>query len=149
MSLEKLSDNKEISPYKTSREEIRKLLSGADDDIKQAESGDITPRWKLEMAHNAVLQCASAALRASGYRARAKDYHKIVISTMQFTIGIPKDEVRVFDGFRRKRNTGKYEDPDCVTAAEADELISLARGLTDKLLDWFGSKHPDLVGASE
>jgi hypothetical protein len=45
------------------------LLHIADRDLKDCEAGGLSADWKLNIAYNAALQAATAALAASGYQA--------------------------------------------------------------------------------
>ena len=49
------------------------------------------------------------------------------------------------DAFRKKRNISDYERAGTVSAAEADEIASLARELRKRLEEWLRQKHPGLL----
>ena len=57
-----------LKRHTTSRQEIADLLKKVDRDILEAAKEEITLDWRLAIAYNACLGCATTALRASGYR---------------------------------------------------------------------------------
>ena len=57
-----------LKQHSTSRKEITDLLAKVDRDITEAGKEEITLDWRLAIAYNVCLGCATIALRASGYR---------------------------------------------------------------------------------
>jgi len=51
----------------------------------------LTADWRLNIAYNAALQAATAALAASGYRAAREAHHLRVMKSLEFTIGLDKN----------------------------------------------------------
>lgn len=47
----------------------------------------MSPDWKLNIAYNAALQAATAALAASGYRAAREQHHYRTIQSLAHTLG--------------------------------------------------------------
>jgi hypothetical protein len=47
----------------------------------------LSPDWRLNIAYNAALQAATAALAAAGYRASREAHHCRAIQSLAFTIG--------------------------------------------------------------
>jgi hypothetical protein len=70
VSLQEWSDRGWIEPHKTSAAEIGELLRIVERDISQSETPGLLPDWRLNIAYNAALQCATAALMAVGFRPR-------------------------------------------------------------------------------
>jgi len=55
--------------HESSAEEIAALLAIVERDLANATLAGLSEDWKLNIAYNAALQAATAALAAAGYRA--------------------------------------------------------------------------------
>lgn len=86
VSLEDWLTDKLIEIHRPSAREIANLLRICDRDLQKCQITDLGPDWRLSIAHNAALQAASAALAATGYRARKEGQHYRVIQSLAFTI---------------------------------------------------------------
>ena len=113
--------------HKPTSGEITQLLGIADRDLKDSQTEDLSDDWKLNIAYNAALQMATAALLASGYRAAREMHHYRVIGSLEFTIGVSKDIINMLDKFRKKRNVSDYEMAGGVSEGEAKHMIRLAK----------------------
>jgi hypothetical protein len=105
----------------------------------------LDPDWRLNIAHNAALQAATAALAACGYRATREAHHYRVLQSLTLTIEAEASMVQELDQFRRKRNLGAYEHAGLVSSQEADELCALAATLHDLVVAWLEREHPSLL----
>jgi len=92
--------------HQTSPQEIFDLLAVADRDMKDSQTPGLSSDWRLNIAYNAALQTATAALAACGYRAARDAHHYRIIQSLAYTIGASPDLVAQFDQFRKKRNIG-------------------------------------------
>jgi hypothetical protein len=99
----------------------------------------------LNIAYNAALQSATAALAASGYRVSREAHHYRVIQSLSFTIGADKNLVNQLDQFRKKRNISDYERAGLVSEQEADEMETLARRLRKSVEGWLRASRPELL----
>lgn len=146
MTLKQWLDNRWLVEHSPTAEEIAALLDLADRDLRDARVTALSPDWRLAIAYNAALQVAVAALAASGYRpGRGGSHHYYSIESLQFTLGLDLDTVRVLDAFRKKRNIADYERAGTVTTTEVDELLSIAEELRDKLVAWLRTRSPTLL----
>ena len=66
MSLQDWLRNGWLVEHRTSRQEIADLLAVADRDLGQCRAPGLNPDWQLNIAYNAALQLAAAALGAAG-----------------------------------------------------------------------------------
>jgi uncharacterized protein (UPF0332 family) len=132
--------------HETSLQEIEELLGVVDRDLRDCTVTSLSTDWRLNIAYNAALQAASAALAASGYRAKRDAHHYRVIKSLGLTIGADEHMVRTLDRFRKKRNISDYERAGLVSETEVEELIGLARQLRQAVVEWLREKHPDLIG---
>jgi hypothetical protein len=134
-----------VTKHQATRDEIADLLALADRDLQQCQAQGLNPDWRLAIAYNAALQCATAALAASGYRATREAHHYRVIQSLKFTIGWRAAAVRTLDAFREKRHTAGYEHAGTVSEQEADEMVDLARKLRKDVQAWLSARHPELL----
>ena len=131
--------------HQTSRQEISDLLSMADRDLAQCRTPHLSPDWQLNIAYNAALQAAIAALAAAGYRAAREAHHYRVIHSLAHTIEADPGLIIQLDKFRKKRNITEYEQAGAVSEQEAKEMFALAKNLRDKVEKWLRSSHPELL----
>jgi hypothetical protein len=131
--------------HQTSRQEISDLLSMADRDLAQCRTPHLSPDWQLNIAYNAALQAATAALAAAGYRAARGAHHYRVIQSLAHTIQADPGLIIQLDKFRKKRNITEYEQAGAVSEQEAKEMFALAKTLKDKVEKWLRSDHPELI----
>ena len=131
--------------HRPSSAEIGDLLGLVDRDLRDSQVPGLTADWRLNIAYNAALQAATAALAASGYRATRQAHHMRVIQSLEFTVGWDKVLITALDGCRRKRNISDYERAGFVSEGEAEEMLALAKRLREDVLDWIREKHPAMV----
>ena len=97
MSLQEWQLNGWLVPHKTSVREIMDLLALADRDLKDCHSTGLSADWSLNIAYNAALQSATAALAAAVYRATRDSHHFRIIQSLSFTIDAPFSVITQFD----------------------------------------------------
>ena len=68
MTLEDWANAGWLKKHTTSKREIRDLLDIVDRDLETWRISGVPADWKLNIAYNAALQSARAALAATGYR---------------------------------------------------------------------------------
>lgn len=134
-----------LTEHKTSPEEIRELLGIVERDLADAELDALSADWKLNIAYNAALQAATAALAACGYRAAREAHHYRVIQSLHDTIRAPGSLVARLDVFRKKRNQGGYERAGVISDQEAREMIELAREIDATVRRWLAAQRSDLL----
>jgi len=134
-----------VRSHRTTRREIADLLAVADRDLEQCRDPGLHPDWRLAIAYNAALQCATAALAAAGYRATQQAHHYRAVQSLELTIGWPREDVDVLDAFRTRRHIVEYRRADVVSEAEANEAVELARKLRQDVQAWLVAQHPDLL----
>ncbi len=145
MSLKNWARNGWLTEHKTSPQEITDLLRVADRDLADCQTKGLSPDWHLNIAYNAALQLATAALAASGYRASREAHHYRVVQSLAFTIGAEEELIQQLDQFRKKRNLSDYERAGLVSEQEAEEMEALARDLRKKVEAWLKTSHPHLL----
>jgi len=145
MSLENWLNDKLIVRHRPSAGEVAQLLHICDCDLETAQITEVSPDWRLSIAHNAALQAAKATLAAVGYRARKEGQRYLVLQSLAFTIEADPGTIRQLDKFREKRNISDYEMAGLVTEQEAGEMIALAKQLRDDVEQWLRAHHPGLA----
>lgn len=145
MSLRDWLRNDWLIEHRTSPEEIADLLGLVERDLADCRIPKLSPEWRLNIAYNAALQAATAALAASGYRATREAHHYRVIQSLAYTIGADAGLIAQFDQFRKKRAIGSYERTGMTSDQEAKEMSTLAKTLRDKVVEWLGPSHPELL----
>lgn len=145
MSLRDWLRNSWLVEHQSSAEEIGALLALVERDLANALIAGLSPDWKLNIAYNAALQAATAALAASGFRAAREQHHYRTIQSLALTIGWPAARISQFDRFRKKRNIGGYETAGLVSDQEASEMYILAGALREDLLAWLSRHHAKLL----
>lgn len=145
MSLKDWQLNGWLVAHTTSPQEMADLLAVADRDLRDCAVSGLSADWRLNIAYNAALQAATAALAACGYRAVREAHHFRVIQSLVYTIGLEGKTVTQFDAFRKKRNVGGYERAGMVSDHEANEMLSLAKKIRERVESWFQEKYPELL----
>jgi len=145
MSLDDWLRNGWLVEHKTSAAEIAELIAISDRDLTDCRVPGLSPEWRLNIAYNAALQAATAALAACGYRASRESHHYRVIQSLALTVGADQSLVRQFDFFRKKRNVGGYERVGTVSDHEADEMIALAERIRQEVKDWLKTHRSELL----
>ena len=148
MSLQDWLKNGWLAEHKPSRQEIRDLLGVADRDLADCATSGLSADWRLNIAYNAALQLATAALAAAGYRAGRDAHHFRVIQSLEFTIRADSALIAQFEQFRKKRNIGGYERAGTVSDQEAQEMIGLAQSLRVAVEQWIRLHHPRLLSGA-
>ena len=145
MSLERWQASGWLSAHRPSGREIADLLAIADRDIEDCQREGLSADWKFAIAYNSVLQAATAALAAAGYRAGRESHHYRVLQSLSMTIGLPSDQIQHLDAFRKKRNVSGYERIGGVSDQEVREIIETAIDIRSHVGRWMAASHPELL----
>lgn len=145
MSLANWERNGWMTAHRSSPPEIQDLLAVVDRDLADSLAAGLSPDWRLNIAYNAALQAATAALAAAGYRASRDQHHYRVIQSLQHTLAVDGSVIHAFDAFRRKRNATGYERVGLVSETDALAMRELAQALREALLVWLRRHHPHLL----
>lgn len=145
MSLADWERNGWLTKHETSPNEIRDLLQVVERDLGDSDAEGLSADWRMNIAYNAALQAATAALAAAGYRSTRDSHHYRVIQSLRETIGIDAGAVATFDAFRKKRNITGYERIGLVSDADAGAMRTLAVRLRDEVIAWLTKHHARLL----
>jgi hypothetical protein len=145
MSLRDWLKNGWITQQESSRDEIRDLLAVVERDLRDCRTAGLSSDWRFNIAYNAALQAATAALAAAGFHAAREGHHVRVMQSLAYTIGIEPQYIRRLDAFRKKRNLASYEIGGSISEQEAKEMVEMAEVLSTRVRRWLGSNHPTLL----
>jgi len=143
-SLEDWRKNGWVRDHNPSRQEIADLFAVADRDLVACQTPGLISDWRFNIAYNAALQFATAALAVAGYQAERSNHHFRIIQSLELTIAANATTIRTFDAFRKKRNISDYERADTISDLEAEEMRQLAEKLRKTVRAWIAAKHPSL-----
>lgn len=114
-------------------------------DLRDSQSSDVSPDWRFNIAYNAALQAAKAALAAAGYRvARGGDGHARTLESLALTVGLEARSVRRLNACRKRRNAAEYDHAGITSDAEVEEMRMLAESVCDVVTRWLRATHPHL-----
>jgi hypothetical protein len=146
MTLEDWLNSGWLKRHSTSRKEMSDLLAKVDRDIAEAAKEEITLDWRLAIAYNARLGCATIPLRASGYRmSRGSGQHYRTIQSLRYTVNPDTEIILSLEAISRKRAVASYDMAGTATEAEVAEAMDLARELREALVGWLREEHPELL----
>ena len=136
LSLNDWLKNGWLIEHKTSPQEIEDLFRIVDRDLKDCEVTSLSPDWKFNIAYNAALQCAKAALATAGYRPTRESHHYRLIHSLAYTIQADDKLIIQFDMFRKKRNISDYMRAGEISDLEVKEMIALSKRLRHRVKEW-------------
>jgi len=145
MSLSEWERNGWLVKHRTSRHEIRDLLQVVERDLADSAAEGLSADWRMNIAYNAALQAATAALAAAGYRPSRDAHHYRVIQSLRETLGADAAVVATFDAFRKKRNISGYERIGLVSDADAKAMRALAVSLRGDVMAWLKRDHGEVL----
>lgn len=135
-----------LTPHATSAQEIGELLALVQRDLHDSRARGVSADWRFNIAYNAALQSAKAALAAAGFRAsRGTDAHSRTLDSLALTVGIEPTTVRRLQVFRKRRNSTEYDHAGVTSDAEADEVHAVALGVRDAVVAWITATRPELL----
>ena len=137
-----------ISLEKTAQDAgaIGRLLSAARRNIADARVTAISAENRFDAAYKAIMQLASAALQANGFRTLTSKpgHHMTMIQTLSQTIGVDKHTIVVLDALRKQRNVADYSG-DLVPMSAVEECLSQALALQRSVYVWLEKNRPEVL----
>ncbi len=142
MTLQDWLNSSWIKPHATNKSEIQNLLETINRDITESEKEGISPDWRLAIAYNACLGCATAALYIIGYRippGSGKHYRSI--QSLRYTLNPAPELLLSLEAISKKRSIASYDMVGTVSDVEVAEAIRLAVELRQLLMYWIQKEH--------
>jgi hypothetical protein len=147
MSLEQWRQNAWLQHSDATLPEIQQLFAVVDREIGDAAVEAVSNEGRFEHAYSAALQLCAIPLRASGYRVpKGESLHKRTIDSLRYTLGESHAETSVcLERYSRTRGRAVYEQIDVVTRQDVEDLLSIARQLRVKVIEWLRATNPGLL----
>lgn len=146
MTLENLASIGRLKSHAATRDEITKLLSAAERNLRDAQISDVSDGTRYTCAYTAIVQAAQAALFANGWRPSTNEpgHHMTMVQSLVHTAGVDRSRIPVLDALRRKRHAVDYlgEDPD---PSEADAAIAAGIALLADVRAWIAANRPEIA----
>ena len=128
-------------------EELARYLGRVRRKLEDSRQTNISLDSRFDVAFEALLQIALAALRANGYRTTsAAGHQQLAIQALPKTIGVSAADVRALDEFRKKRSAGLYLAEFEPSEAEVGALVGAVERLHRQLVAWLKANRPELLG---
>jgi len=132
-----------LKKHTSSPQEIRDLLEKVDRDIVEAANKSIMLDWRLAIAYNASLGCATLALHAGGFRLPGgSGQHYRTIQSLKFTLALDPELITTLEAISKKRAIVTYDEAGAASEEEVNEALRLAKELRQLLVEWLQLKHP-------
>ena len=146
MTLKNLLKTGQLIEHEADADEISKLLRAARQGIEDARVTMISTETRFDAAYRAVMQSATVALWANGYRTSTSSpgHHRTTIQALSKTIGLDSDRIAVLERLRHKRNVIDYTG-EGMDEASLEVCIREAGCLIDDVYLWLVEQHNDLV----
>ena len=146
MTFNEMLQRSELERLAAGEREVSGLITKASRRLEEAGNEDNYADSRLEFAYLTVLFCATAALRASGYRAtRGEGHHVRTLDTLLYTLHLSPEKVEYYHMLRRARNTALYDKLLEVSEVELVEALDAARELLGLTEAWLRKHHPLLL----
>jgi hypothetical protein len=128
------------------RAQVDRLLAAAQRNIADAQLAALSSENRFDAAYKAIMQLATAALHANGYRTLTSKpgHHQTALQTLPLTIGLPQPRVIVLDALRKQRNLADYSG-EPVSDAAAAECLASAKELQAALRAWLAKNKPEML----
>ena len=146
MTLQNLLRIGKLKDYVPTAVEVLRLLAAIERNLADAAVPEISDESRFDIAYKAVMQCALAAMLASGYRPSTSEpgHHVTLIQSLPLTLGVDNTTWVVLDALRRKRNANDYTG-DVVTPDVVAECVVQATRLRTVLRKRLTNTHPELL----
>jgi hypothetical protein len=125
---------------------VRRLLAAAERNLADAALAGLSAENQFDAAYKAIMQSASIALLANGYRTlKSKPgHHQTVLQTLPTTIGLSADRMIILDALRKQRNLADYSGDPVPPQAVKECRAEAARLLAD-IRTWLKANKPELL----
>lgn len=146
MTLKSWLKNRWVRTHQTSKEEIRGLISSAEEDIKSAQVEGIASGWRLNMAYTALLRYATIAMYVNGYQAERNRKHERTLESIRFTVPrYNSDSILILQKIRQKRHQATYDSIEAVSETEAESAMKMTFELGNEVLKMLRDKYPEFL----
>lgn len=135
-----------LRPHKTTKEEIRELLSIAQRDLSDAAISELSMDRRFLIAYEAALTLATIPLYCTGFETHGQGHHWLTFKSLPEVMGAEFTELADhFDVCRTKRNVGMYDRGGQISETEVEELLAEVERFRELVRDWLKRNHSDLL----
>lgn len=139
-----------LEKAETDRDEVARYLAKIRRKLEDSKKSSISLDSRFDIAFEALLQIALAALRINGYRTTTEAGHQpLAIQLLPKSLGIEPGELRALDEYRKKRSIGLYEADFDPSESEVKAVIRTVERLLEKLTGHIRAARPELIGHSK
>ncbi|HEX6927712.1 MAG TPA: DNA-binding protein [Gammaproteobacteria bacterium] len=137
MSLSNLLKIGQLIEHEANPRDCRQLLDAARRAIKDAGNIQITIETRFDAAYRAIMQTATAALWATGYRPSTSvpGHHRTTLQSLVHTVELDAARIAVLDRLRHKRNLADYSGED-IDEVSLVACIDEAKSLLEDVERW-------------
>jgi hypothetical protein len=123
--------------------ELRALYAVVERDLKDAKIPELSAGRRFATAYNAVLQLATMAVAASGYRVVGLGHHQTTLRAFPAAMGAQASPYAVhFEMCRRKRNQVDYDTTNAATETQTADLLKKAEEFRVLVKAWIEKNYP-------
>jgi len=137
MTIEKMVKERQIRQVATDPLVIKTLMASAADGLsRSAQDIEKEPVRCFALAYDAVYDACCAYMRSRGYRTVAESDHVAVLAFCKQSLhGEDARVIKVFEAAEKRRHREMYSGKFSIVAAEAAELVAMARKLIGKIAE--------------
>ena len=137
MTIEKMVKERQIRQVATDPLVIKTLMASAADGLgRSAQDIEKEPVRCFALAYDAVYDACCAYMRSRGYRTVAESDHVAVLAFCKRSLSEEDARViKVFEAAEKRRHREMYSGKFSIVAAEAAELVAMARKLIGKIAE--------------
>jgi uncharacterized protein (UPF0332 family) len=146
MTLKELLNDDKLRPHQTSARELADLLKVSERDLSDAAIAGLSTDRRFAIAYNAILQLATMAVYAKGYKTHGAGHHFTTFEALKGILSSEYDElINYFDSCRGKRNVSDYDRSGSISQKDAEEILKEARAFKQVMLSWLKNNYPLLA----
>lgn len=146
MTLKNLLRIGQLIEHQPDGEEIARLLEAASRAARDSRSEAVSLETRFDAAYRAIMQSATAALWAQGYRTSTSTpgHHRTTLQALTLTVGLAAQHVAILERLRHKRNQIDYTGED-IDARSVETCSDEADRLIESVRAWINHKYPNLL----
>lgn len=138
----------DVERRRATRDEIARLLAGADCCIHDAAVPGVSRDGRFKNAYEAALNLATIVVRASGHRIRSSSagHHYRTIALLPDLLGEEhRRRANYLNKCREQRNDVMYRDVGKTSEKEVAELLDEVMHFRNDVVAWLEENHPELL----
>ena len=144
MTYDDLLSDGSIRPSRPTPREIAGMLGTGHVRLRHIRATSPEPDVCYELAYDVARAAAQAVMAAEGYRPAGVSHHQVIFAFLRRAeSGRWVDEAEFFDQARGTRRLCVYDQNGAISAAEAEELLSIAVRFFEEVNGWIAQRSSD------